>query len=113
MRFRVLLFAFLVSCEPRRPPEAPPPRPPEPVASVASAPTAVPTAPPQATVATPEPPPAQGPVTEAGLASWYGDARAGHKTASGERFDPAGLTAAHRTLRSPLRESSQSEPWNY
>ncbi len=33
-----------------------------------------------------------------GVASWYGDALKGHKTASGERFDPSGLTAAHRTL---------------
>jgi rare lipoprotein A len=33
-----------------------------------------------------------------GLASWYGDAFAGRKTASGERFDPDGYTAAHRTL---------------
>ncbi len=34
----------------------------------------------------------------AGVASWYGRAFAGRKTASGERFDPAELTAAHRTL---------------
>lgn len=33
-----------------------------------------------------------------GLASWYGNAFAGRRTASGERFDPAGYTAAHRTL---------------
>jgi rare lipoprotein A len=31
-------------------------------------------------------------------ASWYGQAYAGHRTASGERFDPRGLTAAHPTL---------------
>ena len=30
-----------------------------------------------------------------GLASWYNE---GHTTANGERFDPKGLTAAHRTL---------------
>jgi rare lipoprotein A len=34
-----------------------------------------------------------------GLASWYGAALAGHRTASGERFDPEKMTAAHRTLR--------------
>jgi len=34
----------------------------------------------------------------AGVASWYGNEFAGRKTASGERFDPAGYTAAHRTL---------------
>lgn len=33
-----------------------------------------------------------------GVASWYGDAFAGRRTASGERFDPDGLTAAHRSL---------------
>ena len=33
-----------------------------------------------------------------GMASWYGAELAGHRTASGERFDPAELTAAHRTL---------------
>jgi len=33
-----------------------------------------------------------------GQASWYGSQFAGRPTASGERFDPAELTAAHRTL---------------
>ncbi len=33
-----------------------------------------------------------------GNATWYGAALAGRKTASGERFDPSQLTAAHRTL---------------
>ena len=33
-----------------------------------------------------------------GEASWYGAQLQGHKTASGEPFDPAALTAAHRTL---------------
>jgi rare lipoprotein A len=33
-----------------------------------------------------------------GVASWYGQGFAGERTASGERFDPAGFTAAHRTL---------------
>jgi hypothetical protein len=33
-----------------------------------------------------------------GLASWYGPGFAGRRTASGEVFDPAQLTAAHRTL---------------
>ncbi|MFZ1415110.1 MAG: septal ring lytic transglycosylase RlpA family protein [Defluviicoccus sp.] len=33
-----------------------------------------------------------------GTASWYGAAFSGKKTASGERFDPNDLTAAHRTL---------------
>ena len=33
-----------------------------------------------------------------GKASYYGEELAGNPTASGERFDPAKLTAAHRTL---------------
>lgn len=33
-----------------------------------------------------------------GMASYYGDELAGNRTASGERFDPRGLTAAHRSL---------------
>lgn len=33
-----------------------------------------------------------------GMASYYGRELAGNRTASGERFNPAGLTAAHRTL---------------
>lgn len=36
--------------------------------------------------------------TESGLASWYGTAHQGHKTASGEHFDQKALTAAHRSL---------------
>ena len=33
-----------------------------------------------------------------GIASWYGNELKGHRTASGERFDPSGYTAAHRSL---------------
>ena len=33
-----------------------------------------------------------------GEASFYGNELAGNRTASGERFNPAALTAAHRTL---------------
>jgi rare lipoprotein A len=33
-----------------------------------------------------------------GEASYYGAELAGHRTASGERFDPADFTAAHRSL---------------
>lgn len=33
-----------------------------------------------------------------GLATYYADSLAGNKTASGERYDPSALTAAHRTL---------------
>ena len=36
--------------------------------------------------------------SQIGLASWYGNAHAGRKTAGGELFDPNAMTAAHRTL---------------
>ena len=39
--------------------------------------------------------------TETGIASWYGPGFQGKKTASGEIFDTAELTAAHRTLQMP------------
>lgn len=45
-----------------------------------------------------EPSPVEGATPVAVEASYYGDDFAGRKTASGERFDPNGLTAAHRTL---------------
>ena len=35
---------------------------------------------------------------QVGYATWYGAKLAGRRTASGERFDPAKMTAAHRTL---------------
>jgi rare lipoprotein A len=38
------------------------------------------------------------PETLHGVASWYGEEFAGRTTANGEIFDPAQLTAAHRTL---------------
>lgn len=39
-----------------------------------------------------------GRASQVGMATWYGEALRGHKTASGERFNPDDLTAAHRTL---------------
>lgn len=33
-----------------------------------------------------------------GMASYYGSELSGNRTASGERFDPNAMTAAHRTL---------------
>jgi rare lipoprotein A len=37
-------------------------------------------------------------LTFQGMASWYGYDGSGSKTASGERYNPEGLTAAHRSL---------------
>lgn len=44
------------------------------------------------------PAPASQPQALSGVASWYGEEFAGRTTANGEIFDPALLTAAHRTL---------------
>lgn len=54
------------------------------------------------------PPPAQ--AIGGGMASYYGRAFAGRRTASGESFDPGQLTAAHRTLPfgSKVRVTSQA-----
>ena len=40
----------------------------------------------------------RGTVIASGIASYYGRELAGRPTASGERFNPEGMTAAHRTL---------------
>lgn len=37
-------------------------------------------------------------MVQVGAASYFSDSLAGHRTASGLRFDPASLVAAHRTL---------------
>lgn len=41
---------------------------------------------------------AEASVIGTGIASWYGKEFSGRRTASGERFDPGALTAAHRSL---------------
>lgn len=62
------------------------------------------TARPPALAPEPTPPPSpsteteQPSFTQSGLASWYGVERHGRVTASGEHFDPRGLTAAHLSL---------------
>lgn len=87
-----------------RPPEAAPPQAVELGSGVAGINDA-----PRAPVAKPEPAPEPAPPAEespepdgetlgSGEASYYGQELAGNRTASGERFDPEGLTAAHRTL---------------
>ena len=70
---------------------------PPPLPSAEDAPGAPPPgAPPPAP--TPEPAPAAAVVFD-GEATYYSDKLTGRKTASGERYDPGALTAAHRTLR--------------
>ena len=48
---------------------------------------------------TPSQPAGRPGLAERGLASYYGQQFQGRKTASGERFDNNGMTAAHRTHR--------------
>ena len=77
-------------------------------ASVAEAPVEVATPPPATLLPpvapvsdvreAPEPTAEAGTPIEGGRASYYGRELAGNPTASGERFDPTELTAAHRTL---------------
>jgi rare lipoprotein A len=50
------------------------------------------------TTAEKQPSPAPRGHLEEGLASYYGPGYAGRPTASGEKFNPQALTAAHRTL---------------
>ncbi len=57
---------------------------------------APPASPPTAFAGTFEPTPRE--EVQEGYATWYGGKLAGHKTASGEVFDPSQMTAAHRTL---------------
>lgn len=93
----LLVIASLAGCATQAPPPAPSQEP------VAFQPPPPPAPPPQPVV-TLRPPPAVPPLaagpffTDTGLASFYGRAHAGKRTASGERFDHRDLTAAHRTL---------------
>jgi rare lipoprotein A len=41
------------------------------------------------------------PMTETGLASWYGQPFHGRRTATGERYDMNAMTAAHKTMPLP------------
>ena len=43
----------------------------------------------------------EAPLNERGVASWYGRAFHGRRTANGERYDMHAMTAAHRTLPLP------------
>ena len=94
----LLLITALAGCSTQAPPSpqqqpapppvaAPPPSPPQPV----TPPRQPREIPPQALAAGPF-------FTEVGLASFYGRAHSGKRTASGEKFAHRDFTAAHRTL---------------
>lgn len=95
--FMVLAAAALTSSVPARA-DTPLPMSDDPVAAVVSAPV-LETTPLVAPIAPPvvEAEPDHEPYGE-GTASYYGHELAGNRTASGERFDPYAMTAAHRTL---------------
>ena len=96
----LLLAAGLAGCATKAPPPAPyqaaasfqpPPPAPPPPQPPAIMPRGEPAVPPQSQTDQPF-------FTQTGLASFYGRAHAGKRTASGERFDHHDFTAAHRTL---------------
>jgi rare lipoprotein A len=95
----LLIAASLAGCAAPAPPSVP-----QQTAVVVQPPPLVP--PPPQPAMTPRPLPAVPPLaltdapffTETGLASFYGRAHAGKRTANGGRFDHHDLTAAHRTL---------------
>ena len=71
----------------------------QPAAPAAPPPATPPEAPaPQGAPTQPAPRETRAPPIERGRVSLYGVSFAGKTTASGERFDPAALTMAHRTL---------------
>lgn len=53
--------------------------------------------------------PGRGHAVGAGLATWYGPGFVGRRTASGERFDGAGMTAAHLSLPFGTRVRVEAE----
>lgn len=107
----LLAGALLAGCSTLQPPARAPvatPRPALPsappavaIAEPAPSPTPASAVPDTASPAAAEPAAAETPAFETGLASWYGAAHHGRRTASGERFDMNALTAAHRTLPLP------------
>jgi rare lipoprotein A len=83
-----LIVLTILACAHRPAPAERTPEPPAP-----SAPSGMQ----QPTVAEPAEPRARA-ETQTGYATWYGRSLAGRRTASGDRFDPSKMTAAHRTL---------------
>ena len=97
----MLLVASLAGCATHAPSA-----PPQAAAAFQPPPPPLPAPPQQQAVVTQKQPPAVPPLpsaaspffTQTGLASFYGRAHAGKRTASGERFDHRDLTAAHPSL---------------
>lgn len=79
-----------------------PPRPvPDAVPRVEAIPQGAPNVPYEDRGETYEPERTDVPMIETGVASWYGKAFHGRRTANGERYDMHAMTAAHRTMPLP------------
>jgi rare lipoprotein A len=97
-----LLLSFLgvASCAALKPAPVAPTAPSSPATAPLPPASTRPAPPPSAPLsAEPVPAPAEQPFfTQQGIASFYGKAHQGRRTATGERFDMTDFTAAHRTL---------------
>ncbi len=92
-----------VVAKPAPPVPAPAPRrdPPDAVPRVVSIPQGAPNVPYEIKGETYEPEAADVPLTETGIASWYGKPFHGRRTATGEVYDMHAMTAAHKTMPLP------------
>ncbi len=92
-----------VVAKPAPPVAAPAPRrdPPDAVPRVTAIPQGAPNVPYEIKGETYEPEAADVPLTETGIASWYGKPFHGRRTATGEVYDMHAMTAAHKTMPLP------------
>ena len=92
-----------VVAKPAPPVAAPAPRrdPPDAVPRVVAIPQGAPNVPYEIKGETYEPEAADVPLTETGIASWYGKPFHGRRTATGEVYDMHAMTAAHKTMPLP------------
>ncbi|TXH55407.1 septal ring lytic transglycosylase RlpA family protein [Piscinibacter sp.] len=82
-------------------PAAPRPHPPDAVPRVSSIPQGAPNVPYEIKGELYEPESDDVPMTETGIASWYGRPFHGRRTATGEVYDMHAMTAAHKTMPLP------------
>ena len=83
------------------PPAAPRPHPPDAVPRVSAIPQGAPNLPYEIKGELYEPLAEDVPITETGIASWYGRPFHGRRTATGEVYDMHAMTAAHKTMPLP------------
>lgn len=92
-----------VASKPAAPVATPAPRrdPPDAVPRIVAIPQGAPNVPYEIKGETYEPEAADVPLTETGIASWYGKPFHGRRTATGEVYDMHAMTAAHKTMPLP------------